>query len=128
MSPSIFVSAPALPETVEVDRRYREITGARGPLAGLAALYAYESQIPAVAETKIDGLKTFYGIDEERALDFFQTHIEADEWHAQVARDLLADATPNEQAAALEAVEDALDALNLLLDGVWNAYCAEAAA
>lgn len=121
-------NAAPLPETVEVDRRYREIAGSRGPLAGLAALYAYESQVPSVAVSKIDGLKTHYGIDDERTLDFFTTHIQADEWHAQVARDLLADATPEEQDAAMEAVEDALDALNLLLDGVWNAYCAEAAA
>jgi hypothetical protein len=45
-----------------------------------------------------------------------------------VTRDLLADAAPQERAEALRAVEDALDALNLLLDGVWNAYCREAAA
>jgi pyrroloquinoline-quinone synthase len=120
--------ATPLPETLEVDRRYRDIAGSRGPLAGLAALYAYESQIPAVATSKIEGLKTHYGIDDEATIDFFTTHIEADEWHAQVARDLLAVATPQEQGTALAAVEEALDALNLLLDGVWNAYCAEAAA
>src|ERR1700724_1167236 len=34
--------------------------------SGLAALYAYESQIPAVATAKIDGLKRFYGITDVR--------------------------------------------------------------
>ena len=30
---------------------------------GLGALYAYERQVPAVAESKISGLKAFYDID-----------------------------------------------------------------
>lgn len=120
--------ATPLPQTLEVDRRFREICGARGPLAGLAALYAYESQVPAVALSKIDGLKTHYGIDDERSLDFFTTHVAADEWHAEVTRNLLAAAPDEERAVAMQAVEDALDALNLLLDGVWETYCTEAAA
>lgn len=120
--------ASLLPETVEVDRRFREICGARGPHAGLAALYAYESQVPAVAISKIAGLQKHYGIDDERSLDFFTTHIKADEWHAEVTRNLLAAASDDEREIALTAVEDALDALNLLLDGVWNGYCTEAAA
>ena len=40
--------------------------------SGLAALYAYESQIPAVATAKIDGLKRFYGVTDERGLTFFR--------------------------------------------------------
>ena len=120
--------AAALPETAEVDRRFREICGARGPLAGLAALYAYESQVPSVAVSKIDGLKAHYGIEDERTLDFFTTHIQADEWHAEVTRNLLASASDAERDDAMRAVEDALDALYLLLDGVWNTYCQEAAA
>jgi pyrroloquinoline-quinone synthase len=114
--------AELLPETLEVDRRFREICGSRGPLAGLAALYAYESQVPPVAVSKIEGLKTHYGIDDEATLDFFTTHISADEWHAEVTRNLLAQASDDERDVALK------DALNLLLDGVWNAYCTEAAA
>ncbi|MDZ7345094.1 MAG: CADD family putative folate metabolism protein, partial [candidate division KSB1 bacterium] len=35
----------------------------RSTVEGLAALYAYESQIPAVAISKIEGLKKFYEID-----------------------------------------------------------------
>jgi len=41
----------------------------------LAALYAYESQIPAVSKTKIDGLAAWYGITEPRdILIFLRSH------------------------------------------------------
>src|SRR5216683_602387 len=56
---------------------------------GLAALYAYESQIPEVAESKIDGLKKFYGIDDPFALAYFKVHMQADKEHSAVERVLL---------------------------------------
>jgi hypothetical protein len=43
-------------------------------------------------------------------------------------RDAGGDATPAEQDAAVAAASDALDALNVLLDGVVREYCAEVAA
>lgn len=120
--------ADAIDETSECDRIFREICSARGPVAGLAALYAYESQVPAVSQSKIDGLKTHYGIDDDETLRFFSVHLEVDEWHAERARVLLANATPEEQDAAVAAAEDALDALNTLLDGVVRAHCPEVVA
>jgi len=56
------------------------------PAEGLAALYAYESQLPRVSETKITGLKQFYGIDDAKTLSFFETHKEVDAWHADVEK------------------------------------------
>jgi pyrroloquinoline-quinone synthase len=120
--------ASALPETTACDATYREISSARGPVAGLAALYAYESMVPAVAESKIAGLKKHYGIDDEETLRFFTVHLEVDEWHAQVARKLLDKASESEQDAAVEAANEAMGALNGLLDGVVRAYCPEVAA
>src|SRR5260370_33689554 len=58
--------------------------------SGLAALYAYESQIPAVATAKIDGLKRFYGITDERGPSFFAVHEKADVWPAPAGADLIA--------------------------------------
>src|SRR6476619_546116 len=46
--------------------------------AGLGALYAYESQFPAVASAKIEGLIARYGIGDEKTLRFFQVHETAD--------------------------------------------------
>src|SRR5258708_24268119 len=58
--------------------------------SGLAALYAYESQIPAVATAKIDGLRRFYDVTDDRGLAFFAAHEKADVWHAQTGADLIA--------------------------------------
>lgn len=114
--------ATALPETAACDAAFRDITGARGSLVGLAALYAYESQVPAVAQSKIEGLAQHYGIDDAEALRFFTVHLEVDEWHADVARDLLDEAPAEVQDAAVAAASEAMDALNTLLDGVVREY------
>jgi pyrroloquinoline-quinone synthase len=117
-----------LPETAACDSTFRDIA-ARGAAPGLAALYAYESMVPAVAEAKIDGLKRHYGIDDDRTLSFFTVHLEVDEWHAEVARKLLDRTVPaDERPAALRAAEESTKATWALLDGVVRAYCPEVAA
>lgn len=89
-------------------------------LRGLAALYGYESQIPAVSRTKIEGLERFYGVTAPDAVKFFKVHEEADVWHSAEEREaLLAEArTPAQRAAVVGAVRDACDAVWGLLDGV----------
>lgn len=119
-------AATPLAETTACDAAYRRVSSERGAVAGLAALYAYESMVPAVAQSKIEGLQTFYGIDDEQVLRFFTVHLEVDEWHAQVARDLLDQAGDSDEALA--AADEAMDAINGLLDGVVRAYCPEVAA
>ena len=115
--------ADVLDRTRECDATYRHICGARGPMVGLAALYAYESMVPAVAQSKIDGLTKHYGVHDERTLSFFTVHREVDEWHADVARDLLAGAPATERDDAVAAADEAMDALNTLLDGVVEEFC-----
>jgi pyrroloquinoline-quinone synthase len=56
---------------------------------GLAALYAYESQVPMVAKTKREGLAKFYNLDDDRSIQFFTVHEEADIEHSRVERELL---------------------------------------
>lgn len=120
-------SAEPLAETAACDATYRGICGARGPVAGLAALYAYESMVPPVAASKIDGLRRWYGVDDPETLRFFTVHLEVDERHAEVARTLLSRAPTDERDGAVAAATEALGALNTLLDGVVRAYCPEAA-
>ena len=92
---------------------------------GLAALYAYESQVPMVAKTKREGLSAFYRLDNARAVEFFTVHEEADIEHSRVERELLAEhcATPEEQERAIAVAGQAADALWHFLDGVYEAYC-----
>jgi len=99
---------------------YQELCGA-GPLAaGLAALYVYEAQIPAVAAAKIDGLGRFYGITDDRAVEFFRVHQQADVYHARTGAGLIERHSPAAPArsAALEAGRRALGALWAMLDAV----------
>jgi pyrroloquinoline-quinone synthase len=87
---------------------------------GLAALYAYESQIPAVAKAKIDGLAAWYGITEPRDTSFFSVHMEADVLHSQTARELLETIcdTPEKCEEAREAAAQTVNALYRFLDAV----------
>jgi len=86
---------------------------------GLAALYAYESQIPAVAESKIEGLKKHYGIESPRTLAYFDVHIQADKEHAAVEQRLLVRYIDENNAEAVgKSVGQVLDALWEMLWGV----------
>lgn len=90
----------------------------RSYASGLAALYAYESQLPSIARTKIKGLIERYDLDEPRALKFFQVHEQADVEHADVCRELL-DALPeNQRAEAHAAACELAEALRTFLTGM----------
>ena len=100
---------------------------------GVAALYAYESQVPEVSRTKREGLAKYYALDDPRAVEFFTIHEEADLRHRAEERAVLArecrDATSRD--AAVAAAGDAAQALWEFLDGVYDAYvepCAKCAA
>jgi pyrroloquinoline-quinone synthase len=106
-------------ETANLIQQFRSACRDRSTAEGLAALYAYESQIPAVAESKIAGLKQFYGITQPETLAYFQIHIEADKEHAAIERALLDSRVDDGNAAAVsETVAETLDALYGILDGV----------
>src|SRR6266852_8254750 len=49
------------PETKNLIDAFRSVCRDGSTAEGLAALYAYESQIPAICESKIDGLRRHYG-------------------------------------------------------------------
>jgi pyrroloquinoline-quinone synthase len=108
------LAAPAKPETAALVSTFRRLCGTGSVAAGLAALYSYESQIPEVAGTKIDGLETHYGICDPKTLAYFQVHQEADVEHAAIERRLLAHHLNDSDAGDAEA------ASRLALDAVWN--------
>lgn len=112
------LDASPSPSSSGLVRAFTELASSGHVPSGLAALYAYESQIPSVATAKIDGLKRFYGVDDPRGLAFFTVHEKADVWHAQTGAELLARhcAAEHDQMLAVEAGERALDALWSLLD------------
>ena len=106
-------------ETRKLVGTFRAICRDGGTADGLAALYAYESQIPAVAESKIEGLRKHYGLQEARALAYFDVHIEADKAHAAVEQKLLERYVNETNAPEVnKSVGSVLDALWEMLSGV----------
>ncbi|HTT75040.1 MAG TPA: CADD family putative folate metabolism protein [Candidatus Binataceae bacterium] len=114
------LSARALPATRLLVDTFTHLTQDQPLPAGLAALYAYESQIPAVAEAKIDGLRRFYGISGEEGLRFFNVHREADPHHARAVGQMVKRHCENadDQRLALRAGRTAIAAVWSILDAV----------
>ena len=67
---------------------------------GLASLYTYERQIPEIADTKIRGLKKFYGVQTKEGLEFFEAHKAADVIHRKECEKLLDGLSKEEQVKA----------------------------
>ena len=89
------------------------------PEEALAAFYAYESQVPRLAQEKDRVLRELYGAD-EKTRGYFTLHATADVYHAQVWRTLLekrVKANPETAEKALAAAERAAQALWTVLDG-----------
>jgi pyrroloquinoline-quinone synthase len=90
----------------------------RSYASGLGALYAYESQFPAVASAKIEGLIERYDVKDEETLRFFRVHEGADVEHSRVCRELLDRLPEAEREEAVAAGEELAGALWNFLSGV----------
>lgn len=106
-------------ETSNLIGTFRSVCSEGATAEGLAALYAYESQIPAVSESKIKGLIENYKITAPRDYEYFTVHVEADREHAAAERSMLSEhVTDNNAATTSNAVDRILDALWEMLSGV----------
>jgi pyrroloquinoline-quinone synthase len=123
-------NAELLPATKDSVARLKELTQSADYREGLAALYAYESQIPEVAQTKRAGLKEFYGIDDERGVSFFRVHESIDLLHKEVEQQILAKecSSPEDRQRVTVAASAGAQALWSFLDGVTEAYLTPALA
>jgi pyrroloquinoline-quinone synthase len=119
VSPDTLDRLEVWPETAALIAEFRNLCGQASIAEGLAALYAYESQIPAVSESKIDGLVRHYQFDNPESYRYFTLHIEADREHSATERLLLEENVGPENAGAVSAAVDrVLMALWELLSGV----------
>ncbi len=84
--------------------KFRQLCG-EDFATGLGALYAYESQVPEVAEVKIEGLKKFYGIESTNGLAFFNVHRTADVYHREQIANELSHLTDTEKQRALKGAQ-----------------------
>lgn len=106
-------------ETQELVDGYFDIVRS-GFAAGLGALYAYERQTPEVSKSKIEGLKKHYSINDERSLQSFTVHMEADEWHSEECANLITDLSAEEQEKVMQGAKKGAKLLWGFLDGVMN--------
>ena len=104
------------PETRNLISSFQRIARESSTSAALAAFYAYESRVPAIAREKAAGLKEHYGADNATAR-YFTLHQTADILHADVWRKLIA----NELASAPESAEEALDTVEQTAAALWSA-------
>ncbi len=89
---------------------------------GACAMYAFEKEIPKVSQTKLEGLKEFYGIDTKDATEYFEEHMTADIRHAASWEKVIND-TKLDDSLMLSTAQKSVDAQNLLLDSCYEAYC-----
>ena len=106
-------------ETKDLIDTFRSVCSSGSTTEGLAALYAYESQIPAICESKIDGLKRHYGFNDPKHYEYFSVHIEADREHSAAERKMLSAKIDDGNFENVKAsVNRVLDALWEMLSGV----------
>jgi pyrroloquinoline-quinone synthase len=91
---------------------------------GLAALYAYEYQVPEIAKLKISGLMERYGVTASKTLSFFKVHEQADVYHSAACAKLLDGLPETEKVRAMGAAEVAALALWDFLTEVHGVNCA----
>jgi pyrroloquinoline-quinone synthase len=114
------------PETKKLIETFRSVCGHGSTAEGLGALYAYESQIPSICDSKIDGLKKHYGFTKSEHYEYFTVHIEADREHSATERDLLNRYVNEHNFESVKAsVNRVLDALWEMLSGVCRRHAIE---
>lgn len=88
----------------------------------VAAMYAYEKELPKISKSKIDGLKRFYGLQSNEATKYLEIHEEVDLRHSEVWKNILKTIPEEKQECALNAAISSLEAQNKLLDSVHKNY------
>jgi pyrroloquinoline-quinone synthase len=102
------------PETKKLVDTFRSVCGDASTAEALAVLYAYESQIPEICESKIGGLKQHYGVTDPEHYHYFTVHIEADREHSAAERKML-NAHVNE-----ENFKSVKGSVNRVLNALWG--------
>jgi pyrroloquinoline-quinone synthase len=90
---------------------------------GSAAMYALEQEIPKISLSKIEGLRKFYNITTDDAIEYFRLHAEADIRHAALWRQILEKTSVEIEEELFIIASKSVVAQNMLLDSCYEAYC-----
>jgi pyrroloquinoline-quinone synthase len=88
----------------------------------VAALYAFEKELPKISETKLGGLEKFYGITDDESNEYFKIHKEVDIYHSKIWENIIKESTDDKREKMLNAAIMSLKAQNRLLDSVKEKY------
>lgn len=112
----------ATPATARLVQTFTDLCRNHPYYAGLAALHAFESQVPAIAKVKIEGLRRFYGFTDPSDFEFFTVHKDADVAHSAKEWQIIERAAESSvmRGEACDATITACDALWSFLDGVYQ--------
>jgi pyrroloquinoline-quinone synthase len=107
-------------EVRQLVRHFQQVANDASPEEALAAFYAYESQVPRIAQEKEKGLRDLYKAD-HKTCGYFSLHATADVYHSRVWKKQLEKriaANPEVADRALDAAETAARMLWEALDGI----------
>lgn len=88
---------------------------------GVAAMYAFECELPQISESKISGLQKFYNLSSADARAYFDEHM-AEEKHLCFWRALLDQFAEEKCEDCLLAARATVTAQNKILDGIVERY------
>ena len=89
---------------------------------GLGSLYAYERQVPEIADTKIKGLIEHYNVSSDVGLEYFVVHKDADVEHREQSAILMNQLSEEDRKLAEEAGMSTVKMLWGFLSGLCKKY------
>lgn len=92
--------------------------------AGVAAMYAYEAELPKISSTKLEGLIKYYSMSSSDATEYQRVHSIVDVRHADVWRRMIAGMPVHMHDALHASAVESMAAQNMLLDAVYERYIA----
>ncbi len=107
------------PQTAALIEHYAEVAQNAPVAEALATLFAYESQVPAIAWEKIKGLTEHYDLLPEQ-FEFFSVHLVSDVAHSSAELSAIEEVCEDEEAV-VAAAERASERLLGFLDGCYGA-------
>lgn len=120
-SKEVMHNGEIVPEVQKMIDGFYKLCRSKDYKLGLAALLAYEFQIPEVSRIKIEGLKNFYSIDSPEALEFFSVHEQADIYHSRDEMEAIVNncKTTDEQNKVLDVIKLSTALYWQMLDGMY---------
>lgn len=112
-------SARPLPGIAALLDTFDEVAAQGTMPEAVACFYAFEAQTPETAKQESLALRKFYNVTDDRALEYFNVHEEADQRHRAAWRGWLANQKEADQFTVLCAAERSVKALWGAMDAVY---------